>query len=275
MFSEKIHDCLNKLTDLNGKVCFLTGAGISAESGIRTFRGKDGYWTVGSDVYTPQEMATNMMFKKNPEECWRWYLMRFLICRKALPNDGHYAIANLETQLADRYSLITQNVDGLHLRAGSSMNKCFQIHGSINHMRCSVECTDSLFPLPEDCDKIYESEDFESVRDILKCPKCGAMSRPHVLWFDEYYNEVHYKYDSAILAANKSDLLIIAGTTLMTSLPATIVDYYLNSYKPIITIDIEEGNASMAADRSYGGGFIRGKSAEVLPELANLLVKGD
>ena len=95
-----------------------------------------------------------------------------------------------------------------------------------------------------------KNEDFESVRDILKCPKCEAMSRPHVLWFDEYYNEVHYKYDSAMMAANKSDLLIIAGTTLMTSLPATIVDYYMNAYKPIITIDIEEGNASYAAERS-------------------------
>lgn len=139
-------------------------------------------------------------------------------------------------------------------------------------MRCSKECTDELFPLPQDCDKIYENEDFESVRDILKCPKCGAISRPHVLWFDECYNELHYKYNSAILAANKSDLLIIAGTTLMTSLPATIVDYFWNSYKPIITIDVEEGNASMAAERSNGGGFIKGKSAEVLPELTKLLI---
>ena len=272
MFSAQIQTCLSQVSKSKGNYCFLTGAGISAESGIRTFRGKDGYWTVGSDVYTPQEMATNRMFKTNPEECWKWYLMRFLLCRKAQPNVGHYTLSELEKKLGERYSLITQNIDGLHLRAGSTMGKCFQIHGSINHMRCSVECTDELFPLPEECDRIYENEDFESVRDILKCPKCGAMSRPHVLWFDEYYNEVHYKYDSAIMTANRSDLLVIAGTTLMTSLPATIVNYFWNSHKPIITIDIEEGNASTAAERSNGGGFIKGKSAEILPELAKLLI---
>ena len=65
----------NRLTQ--GRVCFLTGAGISADSGIRTFRGQDGYWTVGSEAYTPQEMATNRMFRQSPEECWKWYLMRF------------------------------------------------------------------------------------------------------------------------------------------------------------------------------------------------------
>ena len=137
-------------------------------------------------------------------------------------------------------------------------------------MRCSVECSTELYPLPISCEKIYENEDFESVRDILTCPKCSAMTRPHVLWFDEYYNEVHYRCESAMLAANKSDLLIIAGTTLMTSFPAAIVDYFLNSYKPIITIDIEEGNASQAAQKSHGGDFIRGKSSEILPELAKL-----
>lgn len=96
MFSDQIKACIEQIRASKNKICFLTGAGISAESGIRTFRGKDGYWTVGSDVYTPQEMATNRMFSKSPEECWKWYLMRFLLCRKAEPNAGHFALAKLE-----------------------------------------------------------------------------------------------------------------------------------------------------------------------------------
>ena len=271
MISESIKKTLQKINEQKGRVCFLTGAGVSAESGIRTFRGKDGYWTVGSDVYTPQEMATNRMFQTSAEECWKWYLMRFLICRDVEPNSGHFAIVEAEKKLGDRFSLVTQNIDGLHLRAGSSIEKCFQIHGSINHMRCRFECSDELFPLPKECDKIKESEDFESVRDLLVCPDCGAMSRPHVLWFDEYYNEVHYKADSAVEAAQSSDLLVVAGTTIMTTLPSIIMEHFYNFAKPIINVDIEPGNASRLAEAVPGGGFIQAKSAEALPELVKLL----
>ena len=271
MISESIKNTIQKIKDKQGKVCFLTGAGVSAESGIRTFRGKDGYWTVGSDVYTPQEMATNRMFQTSSEECWKWYLMRFLICRDVEPNEGHFAIVEAEKKLGDRFSLVTQNIDGLHLRAGSSIDTCFQIHGSINHMRCRFECSDELFPLPKECDKINETEDFESVRDLLVCPDCGAMTRPHVLWFDEYYNEVHYKADSAVSSAQNSDLLIVAGTTIMTTLPSIIMEHFHNYGKAIINIDIEPGNASRLAEASNGGGFIKAKSAEALPELVNFL----
>ncbi|MCM8538683.1 MAG: hypothetical protein NE328_00255 [Lentisphaeraceae bacterium] len=271
MISETIKKTLQKISDNQGKVCFLTGAGVSAESGIRTFRGKDGYWTVGSDVYTPQEMATNRMFRQSPEDCWKWYLMRFLICRDVEPNPGHYAIVEAEKKLDERFSLVTQNIDGLHLRAGSSKDRCFQIHGSINYMRCSLECSDELFPLPEECTRITETEDFESVRDLLICPDCGSMSRPHVLWFDECYNEVHYRADSAVTFAQSSDLLIVAGTTLMTTLPSIIMEHFYNYDKPVINIDIEPGNASRLAEATNGGGFIKASSAEALTGLVKFL----
>lgn len=271
MISESIKNTIQKINEGKGKVCFLTGAGVSAESGIRTFRGKDGYWTVGSDVYTPQEMATRRMFQRSPQECWKWYLMRFLICREVEPNPGHYAIVEAEKKLGDRFSLVTQNIDGLHLRAGSSNDKCCQIHGSINHMRCSFECSDELFPLPKECDKINETEEFESVRELLVCPDCGAMTRPHVLFFDEYYNEVHYKADSAVSFAKQSQLLIVAGTTLMTNLPSHIMEHFYHHGKPIINIDIEAGNAAQLAEASDGGAFIQVRSSEALPELVDLL----
>ena len=104
----------------DGAFVVVTGAGVSAESGIPTFRGQDGYWTVGSRVYHPQELATHAAFRRMPEEVWRWYLYRLGVCRAAEPNPAHVALVELERALGDRFRLVTQNVDGLHLRAGSS-----------------------------------------------------------------------------------------------------------------------------------------------------------
>ena len=271
MISDKIRLTAEKFRQHKDKLCVLTGAGVSAESGIRTFRGKDGYWTVGSSAYTPQEMATKRMFSAHPEESWKWYLMRFLICRDSEPNDGHYALTELSTKLGNRLSLITQNIDGLHLKAAFPKEHCYQIHGSINHMRCSRNCCPDLFPLPFECVRIHHSEDFESVREVLICPKCQAMSRPHILWFDEYYTEKHYRADSAVEVAQESDLLIVAGTTLLTTLPSIIVEDFVSKGKPVINIDIEEGTSAQLAERTPGGGFIHGSSAQALRELSQLL----
>ncbi|MCA9686135.1 MAG: RNA polymerase subunit sigma, partial [Myxococcales bacterium] len=95
------------------KVVVLTGAGISAESGIPTFRGPEGYWTVGAREYHPQELATLQAFNRMPREVWHWYLYRRGICRAAEPNPAHFALVELERALGDRFTLITQNVDGL------------------------------------------------------------------------------------------------------------------------------------------------------------------
>merc|ERR1719454_1239357 len=101
------------------RVVVLTGAGVSAESGIPTFRGSDGFWTVGSENYRHQELATWEKFNEMPEELWRWYQYRWGICTKAKPNAGHYALVELEKLVRGDFTLATQNIDGLHLNAGS------------------------------------------------------------------------------------------------------------------------------------------------------------
>merc|ERR1719359_1387780 len=118
------------------KVVLLTGAGISAESGIPTFRGADGFWTVGSDNYRPQELATWEKFNEMPQELWKWYQYRWGICRKAQPNAGHYALAELENLMPGAFTLATQNIDGLHQRAGTNAKILHECHGNIHHMRC-------------------------------------------------------------------------------------------------------------------------------------------
>src|SRR4249920_3618046 len=110
-----------------GLAVALTGAGVSAESGIPTFRGKEGYWSVGAREYHPQELATHEAFTTMPWDVWAWYLYRRAVCRAAAPNAGHDAIVGWDAREGDRFALVTQNVDGLHRRAGSPGARTFAI----------------------------------------------------------------------------------------------------------------------------------------------------
>ena len=126
MMDQATIDALQDAVKGGGHITVMTGAGISAESGIPTFRGPEGYWTVGSREFHPQEMATHTMFCRFPEAVWQWYLYRMDTCRRAEPNAGHHALVSMEKLLAGRFTLITQNVDGLHLRAGSRPETTYQ-----------------------------------------------------------------------------------------------------------------------------------------------------
>ncbi len=128
---KNITKILENFVKTSKPITILSGAGISAESNIPTFRGPEGFWTIGSKEYHPQEMATYRMFKLKPWEVWKWYLYRLDICRKAEPNPGHTTISEMEKYFGNRFTLITQNVDNLHLRAGNSLNRTYQIHGNI------------------------------------------------------------------------------------------------------------------------------------------------
>ncbi|GBC62037.1 iron dicitrate transport regulator FecR [Desulfonema ishimotonii] len=256
-------------------ISVLTGAGISAESGIPTFRGPEGYWTVGSEKYQPQEMATHKMFTKQPHEVWKWYLCRMEVCRKAEPNAGHYAIAEMEKLFGDRFGLITQNVDNLHLRAGNSPERTFQIHGNVFHMRCCAadirECDETIYPVPEALQGW--SEDRELTADdkkLLTCPKCGGPTRPHVLWFDEVYNEPFYRMTSTLALARKTDLLIVVGTSGMTNMPNKVAFEVSRNHRAVIVdVNIEKNPFAALAERS-GGFTITEPGGTALPAILTL-----
>ena len=249
----------------------LTGAGASAESGIPTFRGPEGYWKVGSVNYTPQEIGTFRMFQQNPWEVWKWYLFRRTVCQQSKPNPGHYAIAQMAQLMGDRFTLITQNVDGLHLRAGNSLEKTYLIHGSLEYVRCSVECTDKLYPFPENIGpKTRDSEITEAEKEALICPDCGALLRPHILWFDEFYNEKHFKFKSSLEAAAEAELLITIGTSGATTLPNHILDIFEQERKFIIDVNIEPNLFSHTALHSPNGYFLQGPSGQILPEIRQI-----
>ena len=261
------------LLDTTAHITVLTGAGISAESGIPTFRGPEGYWTVGSKVYMPEEMATLKMFLQQPEEVWQWYLFRRGVCLNAVPNAGHLALAEMERYLGDRFSLITQNIDNLHIRAGNTLERTYQIHGNANFCRCSAECSKILYPLATELEVERDTQKLsdDEIR-LLHCPNCDSWLRPHVLLFDEYYDEEYFRFESCLAVAAHTDLLIIVGTSGATNLPAQVALTVGQNDKPIIDINIEENPFSEMARNSRGGMFIEQSSAAVLPKLVELCI---
>ena len=267
-FSDEVSALLG---DKSKAITILTGAGISAESGIPTFRGPEGYWTIGSRVYMPEEMATLQMFQHSPQQVWEWYLYRLGVCLDAQPNAGHSALVSMENQLEERFVLITQNVDNLHIRAGNSLQRTFQIHGNINFTRCSKACVPGLFPLPAELAQPKEEPSLNQEQlDLLHCQHCGAWLRPHVLWFDEYYDEEYFRFDSSIKVASQTDLLVIVGTSGATSLPAHVASLANENCACILDINIEKNPFSELAINSPGGDFIQSSASDILPRLAKI-----
>lgn len=251
-----------------GRLVVVSGAGISAESGIPTFRGKDGYWQAGGIHYHPQELATFSAFSKEPKAVWSWYIYRHGVCTAAKPNDGHRALATMEKLLGDRFRLITQNVDGLHVRAGNSPERTYQIHGNISRMRCREECTPKTYALPEGL-SVPEKNGTLSDDDFakLKCPACGNPSRPHVLWFDEVYDETLFRAQSSIQAADACDVLIVVGSSGSTNLPAQVAQRAAKGEAIVVDINPDAGPFAQIAMRS-GGFWLKGSASQWLSKIS-------
>jgi len=184
----------------------LTGAGVSAESGIPTFRGRDGYWR----NLDPAKLATPEAFASDPKLVWEWYRERRQRIRSAQPNPAHQAIVKLAAH-ADEFLLLTQNVDDLHLRAESdgqrlSRDKIVQIHGDIFETRCS-RCESRWRELA------YEHEHEHERDELPKCGICGALMRPGVIWFGEQLDARKIERVENYLARASCDVVIVAGTT--------------------------------------------------------------
>lgn len=224
------------------KICALTGAGISAESGIPTFRGKDGLW----NKYDPTELATPQAFARDPKLVWEWYNWRREIIAKAQPNPGHISLARLEEKYKEDFVVITQNVDGLHRKAGNK--NVLEIHGNIWKVKCtscSFEDFDYRVPLPE---------------IPPKCPHCGAFLRPGVVWFGEMLPvDVMDKVEEWL---RKCDLMMVIGTSGVVQ-PAASFAFIAKQYDAtVIEVNIQATPITEIADIS-----ISGKAGEILPQL--------
>jgi NAD-dependent deacetylase len=211
------------------------------------------------------------MFEKNPDDIWKWYLYGRGICRRANPNPGHRSLAEIERLFPERFTLITQSTDNLHLRAGSSVKNTFEVHGNLFYMRCLNDCNSAIYPIPEGVsDKTRNDGLTEAERRLLSCPVCGGPARPHVLWLDETYNEEYYSYVSVLKIARKTRLLIVVGTSGSTNLPVLIAQTVQRRGGIIIDINIHETPFSYMADAT-GGYFIQETSSVALPAIYKAL----
>lgn len=183
------------------RVAALTGAGISAESGIPTFRqAQTGLWA----KYDPQELATPQAFRRNPRLVWDWYSWRRDLVSQANPNPGHYALADMEEK-APHFTLITQNVDGLHKRAGS--RNIIELHGNLGRVKCFEE--GHIFD-------VWETTDDPPPH----CPTCGSLLRPDVVWFGEFLprEALHL----ALIASREADVFLTVGTSALVEPAASL-----------------------------------------------------
>lgn len=225
-------------------IVFATGAGISQESGIPTFRGKDGLWR----NYDAMKLATIDAFYENPKLVWEWYNERRENIFGAEPNLGHKTIAELEKFC--QVVILTQNIDGLHQRAGSS--KVLELHGSVVKIKCTA------------CD--YKDEITSKFTEIPPLCKCGNILRPDVVWFGEGLPQVVWQ--EAIAYASSCDIMFIVGTSLVVS-PANTLPIYAKKNNATL-VEINPDETSMTPDMDLS---IRATSAIALPELLSILKK--
>jgi NAD-dependent deacetylase len=255
-----------------GRLVVLTGAGISAASGIPTFRGPGGFWTIGSQAYQPEEIATRAFFGRQPQAVWGWYLYRAGVCGAAAPNAAHRALVELEHRLGDRFVLVTQNVDGLHRRAGSSPERTWEVHGTLRAVRCSGACA-GRWPLPAGLVPRPGGEPLRPEEEAaLRCPRCGAWLRPHVLWFDECYDEENYRFESALAAALEAALLLVIGTSGATALPMHMAQLASARGVPLVDIDPDPNPFGALAASHDGGVFVQEPAVRAVPRVVERLL---
>lgn len=221
-------------------VAVLTGAGVSAESGVPTFRDANGLW----NQYRVQDLATPSAFARDPKLVWDWYNWRRSVLSEVKPNPGHYALAELEKRIPG-FTLITQNVDGLHELAGSQ--NVLRLHGSVWSVRCLAcgqETLDKRIPMP----------------DIPPHCDCGGLLRPAVVWFGEPLPSEIWK--AAEAAAQSADLFLVIGTSAVVYPAAGLAQLAKSSGARVVEINVAETPLTTAIDQ-----FLQGPSGQLLPQL--------
>jgi NAD-dependent deacetylase len=239
----KISDRLQGLLRPSTKVCVLTGAGVSKESGVPTFRDKDGLW----QKFKPEELANMSAFLANPDLVWGWYEHRRKVIRDVKPNPGHFALAQME-KFFKVFQLVTQNVDGLHVRAGST--QVLEVHGNIERSFCV------------DCGKFADAEHLAAVADSghAACAACGGLLRPDVVWFGE--NLPMDIFGRAERAARECELFFSVGTSGAVFPAAGLPLLAKDSGAYVVEVNPVPTEISRYMDEA-----LLGPSAEILPEL--------
>jgi NAD-dependent deacetylase len=227
------------------RVFVLTGAGVSAESGLPTFRDNGGLW----NGFRVEDVATPEAWEEDAERVWRFYAMRRRDALTCKPNPAHYALADLERELGERFFLCTQNVDPLHERAGSK--RLIHMHGELFRSRCEDDCGRGDFA---------DQGVYENQADIPRCA-CGARIRPHIVWF----GEIPMEMDRIYAEIDRCTVLMVVGSSGTVHPAASFVQWARRAAARTVYVGPEEPlNATMFTD------IVLGKAGEVLPGLIHL-----
>ncbi len=222
------------------RVAVLTGAGISADSGVPTFRGTDGLWK----NFRAEELATPEAFARDPSLVWEWYNWRRELIATKSPNAAHHALVELERRV-ERFWLITQNVDGLHPDAGS--RKLSEIHGNIWKVRCTQ------------CRQVHRNREVP-IPILPLCPACGGLLRPHIVWFGESLDPDDL--DRSAAAVGSCEVLLIIGTSGIVYPAASFASLAKQAGAFVAEVNLDPTPNSQIVDVAVGG-----RAAEVVPEL--------
>ena len=226
------------------RVTALTGAGVSQESGLRTFRdAQKGLWS----QYRPEDLASPQAFARDPQLVWEWYSLRRERVREVQPNPGHYALAEMASRIPD-FRLVTQNVDGLHWKAGSPA--VIELHGNLQRVKCSA------------CSKLAETWT-AAEGEIPRCEDCGGLLRPDVVWFGERLPRA--ELEAAVQAARACQVFFSIGTSGLVQPAASLAYAAYNRGALVVEINAERTPLSAKADHIF-----LGKSGEILPELVQV-----
>ncbi len=221
------------------RVAVLTGAGISAESGIPTFReAQTGYWA----RFSPAELASPEAYRENPERVWDWYAERYRTCQAATPNEAHRALASFETVKGDGFALVTQNVDGLHLQAGS--RRVTELHGNLRTARC------------ETCGAVQDLPAAHEFQPPPVCGTCGGRMRPNVVWFGELLSAEALR--AAQIAFSRCQVALVVGTSGVVEPAASLGRLAKGGGAMLIEVNPEVTPLSKLCDLRVAAGAVKG-----------------
>jgi len=239
---EKLGLVANRLKRAS-RLTILTGAGVSAASGVPTFRGSGGLWR----QFRAEDLATPEAFSRDPVLVWEWYAWRQGLVAAAEPNAGHRALVDLERLTT--LTIVTQNVDGLHARAGSS--EPIELHGSLWRVRCTKCSAERAIDSP--------------IQGLPTCPECGALERPGVVWFGESLPEE--SFELAIDAVSRAQVVLVVGTSGIVQPAASLVEIGRARGATVIEVNPE------ASPGGRNRIALAGPAGEVLPELVRLAAR--
>jgi NAD-dependent deacetylase len=223
------------------RLVVLTGAGVSQESGLRTFRdAQTGLWA----QHKPEDLASPAAFQRDPKLVWDWYAWRREALKGVRPNPGHYALAEMEKHVPE-FTLITQNVDGLHRMAGT--RNMLELHGNIQRVRCA------------DCGAFPETWD-DQAESVPRCAQCGGLLRPDVVWFGEALPRL--QLEAAVTAARNCDIFFSIGTSGVVQPAASLPFAAHNRGAVVVEVNAEPTPLTPKADY-----VLPGKSGEILPRI--------